>query len=544
VNPADVRRWLVIAASSPAAAVAYAHAKGMEPELVVGRSELAAHRSRLRAVVRRQGIDGALLHSSAWRRETCPQLFLAALTLAPVDRRYLVDEEQELFRRVPTAELLGGIARLPLDAATGVGLCGAGAARLLLRGRHRSAGRRRLGPATHGDAVIAVWRGSMGNPVGGAVTHVHGILRAFARAGFRVGLVTAVPPPQQLLAAADDVEVADPLSRPARITPEVSQLLADRLVEDAGLRLARRLPPAFVYQRHAAYLTAGTAIAGTAGVPLVLEWNASEVWAQDNWQRRLPVERALRPLLARLERRVAGAADLVAAVSHPAAEMARRAGAPQDRVLVVPNGVDVGEVRRALRAAERRSHGDRLLGWVGTFGPWHGAEILIQSLAALPADVSLAMVGDGTGREACVSLARSLGVDDRVVWLGAVPHERALRQLAACDVLVSPHVPLPDTRFFGSPTKLFEYMALGRPIVASRLEQLGEVLEDGRTARLVRPGDPLALRDGILDVLDSPDRGERLGRRASQEAARTHTWDHRAAAILDRLELMSQREEP
>lgn len=535
---ADVRRWLVLAASSPAAAVSYAHSKGVEPELVLGRSDLAVHRSRLRAMVRQRGIDGALLHSSAWEREICPQLFLAALTLAPVAWRYLADEEQELLRQVTTAELIGGIARLPLDAVTGVGLIGARVARSMLRERHCSSVSRRRRPAADRDAVLAIWRGSTGTPIGGAVTHMRGILGALRRVGYRIGLVTATPAPSQLLTIADDIEVADPLPQAARITPETSQILTDRPVEAAGLRLARRLPPAFVYQRHAAYFTAGTVIARTLRVPLVLEWNSSEVWAQTNWQRRLPVERALTPLMVLLERRAAAAADLVAAVSQPAAEMARQAGASEERVVVVPNGVDVLEVGRARRVAESRPDGGRLLGWVGTFGPWHGAEVLIRALAVLPPDISVVMIGDGVGRKACGSLARSLGVEARVTWLGAVSHERALQHLAACDVLISPHVPLPNTRFFGSPTKLFEYMALGRPIVASRLEQLGEVLEDGRTARLVGPGDPLDLRDGILDVLDSPDRGEHLGRRAREEAARWHTWDHRAAAILDRLQLV------
>jgi glycosyltransferase involved in cell wall biosynthesis len=99
-------------------------------------------------------------------------------------------------------------------------------------------------------------------------------------------------------------------------------------------------------------------------------------------------------------------------------------------------------------------------------------------------------------------------------------------------VLVSPHVPLPGTPFFGSPTKLFEYMALGLPIVASRLEQLGEVLSDDRTACLVDPDDPGALAKGILRVRELPDHGRALGRAARAEAERHHTWDHRAADML------------
>jgi glycosyltransferase involved in cell wall biosynthesis len=97
-------------------------------------------------------------------------------------------------------------------------------------------------------------------------------------------------------------------------------------------------------------------------------------------------------------------------------------------------------------------------------------------------------------------------------------------------------VPLADRPFFGSPVKIFEYMSLGRPIVASRIEQLDEVLDDGRTARLVTPGDAGELATAIQEVLRAPDRGASLGRAALEEARREHTWDRRAATILAALD--------
>jgi glycosyltransferase involved in cell wall biosynthesis len=100
---------------------------------------------------------------------------------------------------------------------------------------------------------------------------------------------------------------------------------------------------------------------------------------------------------------------------------------------------------------------------------------------------------------------------------------------------VAPHLPLPDTPFFGSPTKIFEYMALGRPIVASRLEQIGELLVDATTARLVTPGSADDLAAGITSVLGQPDGGRSLGRQAREEALCHHTWDERARLILDHL---------
>jgi len=100
---------------------------------------------------------------------------------------------------------------------------------------------------------------------------------------------------------------------------------------------------------------------------------------------------------------------------------------------------------------------------------------------------------------------------------------------------VSPHQPTGEQPFFGSPTKLFEFMAIGRPLVASDLEQIGEVLEDGVTAVMVVPGSLDSLVEGIERVLALPDKGAALGRAATAEAKLHHTWESRVKSILEAL---------
>ena len=152
--------------------------------------------------------------------------------------------------------------------------------------------------------------------------------------------------------------------------------------------------------------------------------------------------------------------------------------------MTIANGVDIRSIP-APAALDRRAHAP-VIGWVGTFGPWHGAPLLVQAMARLP-DARAVLVGDGAQRAECMELARDLGVSDRIEWTGQLPHDQAVARMSACDVLASPHVPTQGRAFFGSPTKIFEFMAIGRPIVASALEQIGDVLEDGRTARLCEP---------------------------------------------------------
>jgi glycosyltransferase involved in cell wall biosynthesis len=114
-----------------------------------------------------------------------------------------------------------------------------------------------------------------------------------------------------------------------------------------------------------------------------------------------------------------------------------------------------------------------------------------------------------------------------------VPHPRAVRLLACCEVCVSPHVPNPDgTAFFGSPTKLFEYMGLGRAIVASDLDQIGEVLQDDLSALLTAPGDVPAAASAVVSLLDDEQLRARLGRAALREASENYSWDAHVGRIL------------
>jgi glycosyltransferase involved in cell wall biosynthesis len=106
--------------------------------------------------------------------------------------------------------------------------------------------------------------------------------------------------------------------------------------------------------------------------------------------------------------------------------------------------------------------------------------------------------------------------------------------LDACDILVSPHIPLADgSDFFGSPTKLFEYMAMGKGIVASRLGQIGDVLVDEETALLVEPGDPNQLAEAIVRLANSKELSQRLGGNARRVAVEKFTWGHNARRVLD-----------
>ena len=139
---------------------------------------------------------------------------------------------------------------------------------------------------------------------------------------------------------------------------------------------------------------------------------------------------------------------------------------------------------------------------------------------------------------------------------GLVPQREAPRYLAASDLVLAPHVANNDgTKFFGSPTKLFEYLAMARGVVASDLDQLGQVLrpavfvdavgnvDDSQAAHAVAvltpPGDQAALANGIALLVRDLAMRQQLSANARAVALSRYTWQHHVEAILAGLERVS-----
>jgi glycosyltransferase involved in cell wall biosynthesis len=381
---------------------------------------------------------------------------------------------------------------------------------------------------------------------GGAVGHVAGVLNALERFTAPPVFVTTDRVPTVRTGIETHVVVPGPDFCGYEELPALhftAPLMRSALAALAGRRVA------FVYQRYALYNMAGPELAGTLNVPLVLEYNGSEVWIARNWGRPLVHERLAR----RIESAVLKAAHLVVVVSRSISDEVRERGVPEARILVNPNGVDPERYSPAVGGEAVRQRlglaGKRVLGFIGTFGRWHGAEILADAFAALLArrpgwrhELRLLMVGDGVTRPEVERRLRAHGLADLAVLTGSVPQEEGPAHLAACDVLVSPHAANADgSPFFGSPTKVFEYMAMGRGIVASNLGQIGEVLAHERTALLVEPGDALATAAACERLLDDPALARRLGEAARASVVASHTWTEHTRHIVEALRDVTAR---
>ena len=292
----------------------------------------------------------------------------------------------------------------------------------------------------------------------------------------------------------------------------------------------RTMQPDVIYERYNLFLLAGVWAKRRFGLPLLLEINAP-----------LAEERAKHgglglPALARWTQRLTWrGADRVLPVTQVLADYVERAGVPAERIKVIHNGINLRHFQTELNGDEaKRRLGlqDRfVLGFTGFVRDWHGLNRVIDWIANQPGNdppLHLLIVGDGPERPRLEAQALALGIKDCVTFTGVVAREEIPAMVSAFDIALQPAVV-----DYASPLKLFEYLVLGRAIIAPRQPNLEEVLRDGENAILFDAAEPDAFESALSRLLADARLREYLG----QGACRTiktggHTWTENARKII------------
>lgn len=302
--------------------------------------------------------------------------------------------------------------------------------------------------------------------------------------------------------------------------------------------------PSFVYQRCSLNNFIGLKLAKRYNVPFVLEFNSSEVWTSRNWGGKLKYEK----LSERIEQMNLGGADLIVCVSDELRDTLVGRGIDRNKILVDYNGVDERKYTPDINGDKIREKYNlrekTIIGFSGSFGKFHGAEKLAEVYGNLirrdekyRINTCLFLIGEGVTLPLVKRIVKRFKMEDCVICTGSVPFEDMPSYLAACDILVAPHVRNKDgSDFFGSPTKLFEYMAMGKAIAASDLNQIGDILTNNETALLFEPENIEQMENALISLVDDEKLRNRLGINARADVISKYTWDIHVDRILRKLE--------
>lgn len=292
------------------------------------------------------------------------------------------------------------------------------------------------------------------------------------------------------------------------------------------------LPPYDVVHEHNGLFSAATARAcRRLGKPYVLTMSADPIFERDLVQK--PLTGLHRQTAVRQAAFTYQQADQIICVSTASRQhLIDQWDVAEDKIVVMPNGVDVELFSQpfdaqAVRAEWGLPQTAVVITFVGGFQPWHGLENLVESVAALrqtTPHVRLLLVGDGPHRAALEAKIAACGLTDISTITGLLPQAQVPELLAAADIAVLPYPQFSMDLWF-SPLKLYEYMAAGKAIVASRSGQIGEVLENGRSGMLVTPGAVGELTAVLAQVVQDRQLRVRLGQTAQTQAIRQHGWD-------------------
>lgn len=349
--------------------------------------------------------------------------------------------------------------------------------------------------------------------VGGHVAHAGGIVRGMVAAGYQLDLLTEETHP---VIEGEGVMIH---SLPLGSHTLLRQFFwAKPLIEATG-RLRRQHKPRFCYIRYSARFSPWIPKLRTVlqKIPMVLEVNS---FASQNhfW---------MKPW----ERRAFQSADLLVCVSETmrALVLSHFGMILKDKTVVVPNGVDIERFRTDASAVSFDGSAPLKIGYAGTFKPDYDLDTLLGAFRIVHTvrpDASLHLYGAGPYRE---KLQRQAAGMDTVFFHGAFPFLDMPRILKGSDILV---YTMSSVNAFGSSTKLLEYMASGKPIVAARTPHVETLLGNEERGLLYAPGDAEALARQVLRFLHEPGLAVRLARNAVQETVNNHSWKVRIDQVL------------
>ncbi|MCO4276563.1 glycosyltransferase family 4 protein [Pseudarthrobacter sp. HLT3-5] len=393
------------------------------------------------------------------------------------------------------------------------------------------------------NRVLHLLTNSLPHTQSGYAQRTHSTLVAQQDAGWETLAVTRLGYPVLVgKLGAGQEDLVDGVRYRRLMPARLADTPAGRLQQQAEetLRLAQEFRPSIIHTTtHYVNGLVARAVAESLGIPWVYEVRGqlADTWASTRGPEAKDSERY--KLFQDRESDVMRSADLVITLGQTMKENIVAAGVPEEKIVVAPNAVggdyllaprDVSEARSQLGLEQDA----QIIGTVSSLVPYEGLDDLIAAFALLaPANpqLRLLIVGSGVSLPSLQDQARRTGFGDRIVFTGLVPRDHARAYHQALDVFVVPRKNLDVTRSV-TPLKPVEALASARPVVASALPALAEIVDDGRTGLLVPPEDPAALAHSLASLLADAPLRRSMGTSGREHVLSTRTWAANAAACV------------
>lgn len=296
---------------------------------------------------------------------------------------------------------------------------------------------------------------------------------------------------------------------------------AERLI-----RIALEQKPDLILETHIALSLAGKIASERLGIPLVLD-DCSPAWEEEQVYGVGLKEQAIK-----IYREVTSHARLVVAVNETMRGYLLRDGLSPRTVISVPNGFDDSIFYPGIDSSQYRQkyhipEDAIVIVFVGSFQPYHRVDLLLRAFQAIKERTKtyLLLVGDGGSLPESQTLAVRLGLSDRVRFTGRISYQDVPFYIAAGDIAV-----MPATNDYGNPMKIYEYMAVGRAVVAPNQPTITEIATHGEDSFLFEPGNVMSLSTALDTLICDVTLRERLGKRGSKHAME-NSWIKRAMVL-------------
>ena len=313
---------------------------------------------------------------------------------------------------------------------------------------------------------------------------------------------------------------------------DIQMIRLDRAVEKELPRVVRSEKPDLIYERSCYGLGAGRRVAKSEHIAYIVEMNAPYPEEKSQMQ-----GKSLLAFVGRNheKKQVQSAHKTIVVSSAMKNYLIQKTGVSADRILVCANAVNPGKMNTNEKtiSAIRQRFGLKdeytIIGFVGSIFPYHGVDLMIEAFRSIENKhpfSRMLIVGDGEILSQLKDVVTAIGLNEKIIFTGNVPHSEIFNYISMMDITV-----MARSNWYGSPVKIFEYGAMGKAIIAPNVIPVQDVMNHREDGLLINDTTN-DLIDAIQFLLDNPDERKRMAQNFQHKVMTRHTWEIVAAQTL------------